>query len=147
MTELSIVLPAYEQAVNLDHLIPRIKTVAGRLASSYEITVIDAPERRDSTPDVCARHEVCWLARVGVSLYGEAVRTGIGAAHGLRVVFMDADGSHNRICFRSCRARAKMVTWSSLHACQWWRRRKFLYSCGDKLGRKCRLLCYTMIPL
>ena len=40
--ELSIVLPAYEEAVNLKHLLPRLNAVARGLPPSYEILVIDA---------------------------------------------------------------------------------------------------------
>jgi dolichol-phosphate mannosyltransferase len=92
---LSIVLPAYEEAENLDRLLPKLHGVAKGLAGSYEIVVVDTERPRDSTPEVCERHGARYVARRGGSMYGNAVETGIAASAGEYVVFMDADGSHN----------------------------------------------------
>lgn len=56
--------------------------------------MIDAASPSDATPDVCALHQVTCLPREGGPLYGHAVRTGIAASQGRRVILMDADGSH-----------------------------------------------------
>jgi dolichol-phosphate mannosyltransferase len=94
-TDLSIVLPAYEEAANLDHLIPRLHENLKKLGMAYEILVVDTEQPRDTTPDVCAKQKATYVPRRGGNLYGHAVRTGIDVAQGARVIFMDADGSHN----------------------------------------------------
>lgn len=93
--ELSIVLPAYEEADNLDHLLPELKRVLGEMGVDHEILVIDAPEERDATRTVCNKHCALYIPRQGGGLYGHAVCTGIKEAKGHFVIFMDADGSHN----------------------------------------------------
>jgi dolichol-phosphate mannosyltransferase len=96
--QLSIVLPAYEEAANLENLLPRLAQVAGQLVGpspQFEILVVDTPTPRDETPAVCQRHGVRYVPRRGGSLYGHAIRTALEEARGQWVIFMDADGSHN----------------------------------------------------
>jgi dolichol-phosphate mannosyltransferase len=92
---LSILLPAYEEAENLDGLLPRINNVLSAAGIDYEILVVDAPARRDATQEVSARHAARYMPRTGGDLYGDAIRTGIAAARGEKLIVMDADGSHN----------------------------------------------------
>jgi len=92
---LSIVLPAYEEAANLEVLLPRLHAVAQTLASSHEIVVVDTDTPRDATPQVCQQHQARYAARRGGNLYGHAIRTALQEARGRFVVLMDADGSHN----------------------------------------------------
>lgn len=92
---LSILLPAYEEADNLDRLLPQIDRVLNSSGIAHEVLVIDAPAHRDDTQDVCLRHSVRYIQRTGGELYGDAIRTGIAAAGGERFIIMDADGSHN----------------------------------------------------
>jgi dolichol-phosphate mannosyltransferase len=92
---LSIVLPAYEEAENLDCLLPQLRAIVAQLAPASEIVVVDTEQPRDATPEVCARHGVRYVPRKGGPLYGHAVRTGIAESRGERVILMDADGSHN----------------------------------------------------
>lgn len=93
--ELSIVLPAYEEAESLSQVLPVLQQVAGGLTSSYEILVVDTMQPRDDTPNVCQRLGVNYRPRLGGDLYGDAVRTGFQSARGRFVVVMDGDGSHN----------------------------------------------------
>jgi dolichol-phosphate mannosyltransferase len=93
--QLSIVLPAYEEAPNLDWLLPKLHEVAGKLTSRYEILVVDTVIPRDDTPAVCLKHNARYLPREGGELYGDAIRTAVRRAAGDFVVLMDADGSHN----------------------------------------------------
>jgi dolichol-phosphate mannosyltransferase len=93
--ELTVALPAYEEAANLAVLLPQLKEALAGLGVSHEILVVDTEQPRDATPQVCAEHGVRYLARRGGSLYSDAVRTGIRASTGRWVVFMDADGSHS----------------------------------------------------
>lgn len=92
--ELSIVLPAYEEARNLDMLLPKLHAVVRDFAVPYEIVVVDAEEPRDDTPEVCRRHDAVYRSRSGGELYGHAIRTAQQVAHGRYLIFMDADGSH-----------------------------------------------------
>lgn len=93
--ELSVVLPAYEEAGSLKQLLPILKESAQSLTSSYEILVVDTQQPRDDTPALCAALGVTYLPRRGGDLYGDAVRTGIANARGRWILMMDADGSHN----------------------------------------------------
>ncbi len=91
---LTVALPAYEEAANLDGLIPRLHETLTALAIPYEIVVVDTETPHDDTPAVCARQGARYLPRVGGSLYSHAVRTALAASRGQWVVLMDADGSH-----------------------------------------------------
>jgi dolichol-phosphate mannosyltransferase len=93
--ELSIVLPAYEEAANLDQLLPALHLAAGALEITYDIVVIDTQEPRDKTPEICRKHGVRCVPRNQGPLYGHAIRTALEEARGQWVVFMDSDGSHN----------------------------------------------------
>jgi dolichol-phosphate mannosyltransferase len=93
--ELSVVLPAYEEAGSLKQLLPILKENAQGLTSSYEILVVDTQEPRDDTPTLCTTLGVTYLPRRGGDLYGDAVRTGMANARGQWILMMDADGSHN----------------------------------------------------
>lgn len=92
--ELSVVLPAYLEEENLRVLLPRLKKVVATLTPSFEILVVDTAEPMDHTRDVCEEHDVRYMNRTGGNAFGDAVRTGIEAAYGRRLIFMDADGSH-----------------------------------------------------
>lgn len=93
--DLSIVLPAYEEAENLRLLLPKLRAEASALTHDYEILVVDTMQPRDATPDVCIELGGCYIPRSGGDLFGDAVRTGIANSKGRFVIFMDADGSHN----------------------------------------------------
>ena len=93
--ELTIALPAYEEAENLKDLLPRIQAVIAPLQISYEIIVADTQTPHDETPAVCQSRGVVYLSRKGGSLYSHAVRTALEASKGEWVIFMDADGSHS----------------------------------------------------
>lgn len=88
-------LPAYEEAANLEILLPKLHAVAQTLVSSHEILVVDTESPRDATPQVCQQHRARYVARRGGNLYGHAIRTALAEVRGRYVVFMDADGSHN----------------------------------------------------
>ncbi len=88
-------LPAYEEAANLEVLLPKLHAVVQTLASSHEIVVVDTESPRDATPQVCQQHHARYVARRSGNLYGHAIRTALLEARGKFVVFMDADGSHN----------------------------------------------------
>jgi dolichol-phosphate mannosyltransferase len=93
--ELSIVLPAYEEAENLRVLLPQLREVMSSLSSSGEILVVDAASPRDDTPEICSLNKVRYVPRTGGSYYGDAIRTAVRNAMGKYVILMDADGSHD----------------------------------------------------
>lgn len=92
--ELSVVLPAYDEGPNLVWLLPELLRVLDGIGATSEVLVVDAESPRDETPQVCRDNAVRYVARTGGPLYGHAIRSGLAAARGKRVVFMDADGSH-----------------------------------------------------
>jgi dolichol-phosphate mannosyltransferase len=93
--ELSVVLPAYQEADSLRQILPVLNDVARSLMASCEILVIDTEQPLDDTPNICAELGVTYMPRRGGALYGHAIRTALQAARGRYVIFMDADGSHN----------------------------------------------------
>ncbi|MDX6766674.1 MAG: glycosyltransferase [Candidatus Methylacidiphilales bacterium] len=99
--DLTVILPAYEEAENLRSLLPSLREAVEALVPQYEILVVDAISPRDETPAICASEGVRYVARQGGENYGHAIRTGIAASSGRHVVIMDADGSHNPVFLRS----------------------------------------------
>ena len=95
---LSIVLPACEEAENLRAILPALHAALKQtdLGDAYEILVIDTPDRRDDTEDVCAAHGALHRRETGQDApsYGGALREGIALSRGEWVATMDADGSH-----------------------------------------------------
>lgn len=94
LIDLSLILPSYEEARNLEVLLPALKSVLDEGGVNYEILVIDTESPLDDTPDVCSRNGVSYHPRKGGALYSHAVKTGISASVGKWVLFMDSDGSH-----------------------------------------------------
>ncbi len=92
---LSIILPAYCEEENLRLLLPRIISTMSNLAINYEVLVVDTIEPLDNTRAVCQEYEIKYLNRKSGNNYGDAIRTGIQAAGGEKIIFMDADGSHS----------------------------------------------------
>ena len=92
--KLSIVLPSYLEEENLRILIPRIKTEISKITLENEIVIVDTSTPLDNTLGVCNENQVVYLNRKGGNTYGDAIRTGLSAAKGEYIVFMDADGSH-----------------------------------------------------
>ncbi|AKC82029.1 hypothetical protein IMCC26134_03180 [Verrucomicrobia bacterium IMCC26134] len=92
--DLSVVLPAYEEAQNLDMLLPALHRVLADLGVTYEIVVVDTQTPHDESPSICARHSVRYVPRTGGAFYGDAIRSAQAAALGRYIILMDADGSH-----------------------------------------------------
>jgi dolichol-phosphate mannosyltransferase len=99
--ELTVMLPAYNEAATLRDLLPTIKAAAGELTPSFEILILDTQTAMDDTEEVCALNGVRHIRRSGGNQYGDAIRTGIAQARGKYVLCMDADGSHSASYFPS----------------------------------------------
>ena len=93
--DLSVILPAYEEAENLVWFLPQLREILQKMGVSHEILVIDTSSPKDETPQVCRQNGVDYHARAGGDLYSHAVKTGISKTKGRWVVIMDCDGSHD----------------------------------------------------
>lgn len=92
---LSIVLPAYLEAENLNYILPQLHRCLSKVNTEYEILVVDTIKEMDSTKEVCRRQEANYINRRGGNSYGDAIRTGIAEAKGKYIIIMDSDGSHS----------------------------------------------------
>jgi len=89
MDDLSIILPAKNEAANLQKLLPQIR----KFYPQSEIVVVDDGSS-DATAQICASYDVR-LIRHPYSLgNGAAIKTGARAASGKILVFLDADCQH-----------------------------------------------------
>ena len=92
MPELSVVIPAWNEAGNLRLLLPRLHAALAALGVGYEVIVADAGSS-DGTAEVCrAAGAIC--LDVGARGYGLALVAGFRRAAGAYVLTMDADFSH-----------------------------------------------------
>lgn len=90
---LSVVIPAYREAENLQIILPKIHEALKGM--DYEVNIIDTMEPLDDTEAVCLQNDVNYYHREGGNLYGDAIRTGIKVAQKDHILIMDADGSHS----------------------------------------------------
>jgi len=93
--ELSIIIPAYSEAANLELILPRLKEELEPVEPSYQIMIVDRVQTTDETEKVCAVNAVSYVNRSPTDSYGDAMRSGIAAVGGKRILVMDADGSHD----------------------------------------------------
>ena len=96
--ELTVLIPAYEEAESLSSLLPLILIELSKLKATYEVIVVDTNLARDNTKQVCDLNGVTYLSRKNGEFYGDAIRTGVLNTKGVYTVIMDADGSHNPNC-------------------------------------------------
>ncbi|MCW9060058.1 MAG: glycosyltransferase family 2 protein [Gammaproteobacteria bacterium] len=88
--KISIVLPAKNEAENLEGLLPRLLQAYGE----QEIIVVNDGST-DTTAEVCQRHGVRVVSHPYSMGNGAAIKSGARAATGEILVFMDADGQHD----------------------------------------------------
>lgn len=86
----SIILPAKNEAVSLDALLPRIKDCC----PDAEILVVDDGSE-DNTIEICNKHKIIVTSHPYSKGNGAAIKTGARKATGDILVFMDADGQHS----------------------------------------------------
>jgi len=91
---LSVILPAKNEAHNLQALLPRVQAMLSRINRDAEIIVVDDGST-DGTRQVCEAHGVRVISHPYSSGNGAAVKTGARAARGEVLAFMDADGQHD----------------------------------------------------
>lgn len=90
--DLSIVIPTWGEAPNLERLLPEVCVAAAALGIEAEIIVADRASG-DGTERLCHNLRVRHLA-VADHGYGNALRAGFAAARGVYLLTMDADCSH-----------------------------------------------------
>ena len=91
---LSVILPAKNEAHNLQALLPRVQAMLTGVNRDAEIIVVDDGST-DGTRQVCEAHGVRVISHPYSSGNGAAVKTGARAALGEVLAFMDADGQHD----------------------------------------------------
>lgn len=89
MKNLSIILPARNEAASLRVLLPELVTI---VPGAEIIIVNDGSD--DDTLEVCAKFPVHVISHPYPKGNGAAVKSGARAANGEVLVFMDADGQH-----------------------------------------------------
>jgi glycosyltransferase involved in cell wall biosynthesis len=87
---LSIILPAKNEALNLEKLLP----VLCEQFSDDEIIVVNDGST-DNTADTCGRFPVKLISHPYSMGNGAAIKSGVRVASGDILVFMDADGQHS----------------------------------------------------
>ncbi len=87
--KVSIVIPAKNEAENLDRLLPRLLT---QVQGAECIVVNDGST--DNTAGVCLQHGIKVINHPYSKGNGAAIKTGARAARGQFIVFMDGDGQH-----------------------------------------------------
>lgn len=90
--ELSVVIPAMNEAQNLDQLLPGLMEALAKLGVSHEVLVVDA-DSPDSTRAVVEQAGATYICETARG-YGAAILRGVRDARGRHVLTMDADQSH-----------------------------------------------------
>jgi dolichol-phosphate mannosyltransferase len=93
--ELAVLIPAWNEAQNLEALLPALREVIAALGLKPEIIVIDAGSS-DGTAQVAARQGARLILQTERG-YGGALLAGFAAARAPYLVTMDADLSHRPI--------------------------------------------------
>ena len=91
--EVSVVLPAWNEAENIRRIIPQLRRVLEKARVTYEIAVV-VPSLEDPTVLACRELSVTAIAQKDPG-YGGALRAGFAEAKGEYVVTLDADCSHD----------------------------------------------------
>ncbi|HZV01691.1 MAG TPA: glycosyltransferase [Planctomycetota bacterium] len=111
--DVSVVLPAWNEAENVRRIVPQLRRVLEKGRVSYEITVV-VPNAEDPTIAACRDLGVTALVQKDPG-YGGALKTGFEAARGEFILTLDADCSHDPSAVLSmldARERADVVVGS-----------------------------------
>ncbi len=90
--QLSLIIPAYNEAAGIAHVVAEADTALRRLDLAYEILVIDDGSHDGTAAAVVPTDRIRLLRHAANRGYGAALRTGFEAARGERIAFTDADG-------------------------------------------------------
>jgi len=92
-TELSVVIPAYNEEAGLERVVRGLDASLGTTGRSFEIIVVDDGST-DDTGHVARGLGVRLLTHPVNRGYGAALKTGIRAAGGERILICDGDGTY-----------------------------------------------------
>lgn len=92
--DISVVIPALNEAPNLYRLLPLLRETLQRLTPSWEVLVVDG-DSQDGTPAVVAQagQPIRYICETEPG-YGRAILRGVSEANGAYILTMDADMSH-----------------------------------------------------
>lgn len=90
--DLSIVIPALNEADNLEILLPELKKILSKMDVTFEIIVID--EHADARTSQVIEKYQAFLLTPNTHGYGMALVEGLKNAQGTYIISMDADFSH-----------------------------------------------------
>ena len=90
---LSVVIPALNEAANLDLVLPAVEAALTALAVSHEVIVVDGGST-DGTQEIVRKHGAR-LVTQKLPGFGGAYRAGFEQARGEYILTQDADGSHD----------------------------------------------------
>ncbi len=93
-TEVSVILPAYNERANLAELVPETVAVLADTGLTFEVIVVDDGST-DGTAGLMAQHRVPEVVHIRLRRNAgksAALSTGLARARGERIVLMDADG-------------------------------------------------------
>lgn len=90
LSDVSIVIPAKNEALGLNEFLPRLVEIA----KGSEIILVNDGST-DNTADIAAQYGLKVVSHPYSKGNGAAIKTGARAATGEVVVFMDGDGQHN----------------------------------------------------
>src|SRR5437867_11704679 len=110
LCQLTVLVPALNEAANLEELLPSIQRELKSLGIDHELLVVDGGST-DGTAEVVARYGAVLLPQA-MPGYGGALRTGFERARGEYVLTLDADGSHDPTVLRemwAARSAAEVV--------------------------------------
>ncbi len=90
--EISVLIPALNEAGNIGELIRRCRAILDKLGPAHEIVVVDGGSR-DSTRDEATSAGAKVIRQEGRG-YGLALKSGFAVAQGNFIITMDSDLSH-----------------------------------------------------
>jgi len=90
--DLSVIIPAKNEAENLENLLPKVNRVLTDIKLSYEIIIVDEEANQETRSIVQNNHSILLIPKTNG--YGAALQAGFQAARGTYIVTMDADLSH-----------------------------------------------------
>lgn len=91
---ISIVIPAYQEAVAIGDVVSKVLGVVANLGYKYEVIVVDDGST-DGTGDAARLSGANVLTHPYNKGYGASLKTGIRFASNRTVIFLDADGQHD----------------------------------------------------
>lgn len=91
---ISVIIPSYNEANNLNILLPKLHYLISSICHKYEIIVVDSQKSNDNSKDICKSHNATYILQNNTG-YADAFRTGINYAIYEAILIVDADNSQD----------------------------------------------------